>query len=544
MAAGQASRLTLANDHAGLALLGDWLRAFADAHGLPAETAQRLDLVLTEAVTNIMDYAKPGDGEGRIELTCAPGDDQIEIELADDGPPFDPAARAPARLPANLDEVEPGGLGIHLMRRYTSRFEYRREAGRNVLDMALPVDPDTIPSRPPELTDYGRIRLFRDLDDPRLGEVLASCRRLRLADGDRLIEAGQANHRLYLLLDGRMEARLSSEATEKGIAIAAGESIGEMSLLDGKPTSANVYSVGASEVLVVDEETFWQGLAPLPGVMRNLTRLIIQRLRASSERMLQTLAEQLRYEHLKKELASARDIQMGLLPHRSPLFPRHPQVDSHALLLPAKEVGGDLYDAFALDDEHILVAVGDVSGKGMPAAMFMMRTLTLLRAQVSAGPPGESFMATLNGLLNEGNDADMFVTLAIAILSVRSGRLVLFNGGHPPPMLSRAGGPFAAVVGAKGALLGIMPVVRYQSLELTLAPGDRLVLYSDGVTEAEDPQRDMLGQPGMQAALDDCPAEAPMTTLVERLAAGVHRYAAGAEQSDDITILALRYRGP
>jgi sigma-B regulation protein RsbU (phosphoserine phosphatase) len=391
--------------------------------------------------------------------------------------------------------------------------------------------------------DYSHIQLFQGLADPRIAEVLASCRRLRLADGDQLIEAGQDNHYLYLLIDGRMEARLSSDRSEQGIAIAPGEAIGEMSILDGKKTSANVYSVGESDVLAVDEDAFWQGLVPLPGVMRNLTRLIIQRLRASSERMLQTLAEQLKYEHLKKELATARDIQMGLLPHRTPLFPRHPQVDVHALLVPAKEVGGDLYDAFPIDDEHLLVAVGDVSGKGMPAALFMMRTLTLLRAQVSSGLPNEQFMPTLNGLLGEGNDADMFVTLCIAILSVRSGRLVLFNGGHPPPMLSRAGGPFEAVIGAKGALLGIMPVVRYQCLELNLDPGDRLVLYSDGVTEAENPHRDMLGQAAMQAVLDACPVDAPMTGLVAGLAEGVHRFAAGAEQSDDITILTLRYLG-
>jgi anti-sigma regulatory factor (Ser/Thr protein kinase) len=140
--AGQTAHLVLANDHRDLAQLGEWLEGFTRACQLPVPTAFRLDLVLTEAVTNIMDYAKPTDSEGRIELTCSCDDGRIEVELADDGPRYDPTARAPAVLPTCLDEAEPGGLGIHLMRRYTTRFEYRREGDRNVLRLALPVAPD------------------------------------------------------------------------------------------------------------------------------------------------------------------------------------------------------------------------------------------------------------------------------------------------------------------------------------------------------------------------------------------------------------------
>lgn len=391
--------------------------------------------------------------------------------------------------------------------------------------------------------DYHHIQLFQEVAAPRLAEILSTSRRIRLADGERLIEAGQDNHHLYLLLTGRLEARLTSDTTHAGMHIAPGEAIGEMSILDGQRTSAHVYSVGECEVLAVHEDDFWRHLAPLPGVMRNLTRLVIQRMRANSERMTQAHEEQLRFEHLRKELAAARNIQMGLLPHRSPLFPHHGQVEVHAHLLPAKEVGGDLYDAFPVDDEHILVAVGDVSGKGMPAALFMMRTLTLLRAQGSGKRPGGQFLPTLNRLLCEGNEADMFVTLCVAILSVRSGRMTLFNGGHPPPLLSRGGGPFEAVTGTKGALLGIIPEPRYQCLELTLSAGDRLVLYSDGITEAENPERDMFTQARTQAALDDCPTDGAMDGLVARLSQAVSDFAAGSEQSDDITVLALRYLG-
>lgn len=388
---------------------------------------------------------------------------------------------------------------------------------------------------------YRNILLFQEACDAEIEEVVAVCRRLSLADGERLIEAGSANRTLYLLARGRMQAHLSGDLSQDGMPIAEGETIGEMSLLDGQPTSANVHALGACELLALSEADFWRVLAPLPGVMRNLTRLVTQRLRMNSERMLRSIEERLNYEHLKKDLAAARDIQLGLLPARAMHFAQFPQVDVQAHLTPAKEVGGDLFDAFAIDDEHLLVAVGDVSGKGMPAALFMMRTLTLLRAQGHRKRPSEQLMPNLNRLLNEGNDANMFVTLCVAIFAPRSGELVLFNGGHPPALLSRQGGPFEPALGAKGALLGIFPDLPYQCLRLTLAPGDRLVLYSDGVTEAENPERAMYGLERAQQALDAHADHADTHGLVQSLCTGIAEFAAGAEQSDDITILALRY---
>ncbi|WP_165873588.1 ATP-binding protein [Parasulfuritortus cantonensis] len=140
-------RLVLANDHAGLADLGSWLEAFAERWALPPAAAFRLDLVLTEAVTNVMDHARAPGRPGHIELTCRLDDGEIRVTLADDGPAFDPTAHVPAAVPGSLAEAEPGGLGIRLMRQYSSRFEYRREADRNVLHLALPVD-SAAPGRP------------------------------------------------------------------------------------------------------------------------------------------------------------------------------------------------------------------------------------------------------------------------------------------------------------------------------------------------------------------------------------------------------------
>ena len=393
--------------------------------------------------------------------------------------------------------------------------------------------------------DHGWIHIFEGVgDSPDIRAALAASRRIPLADGQMLLAAGAENHHLYILASGRMEVRLTRDETHARMHIAPGEVFGEMSIIDGRCTSAYVYSAGESEVLAIHETDFWRYLAPHPSVMRNLIRLMTQRLRQNSEIMIRGLEQQLKLEHLEKELSAARDIQMGLLPHAVPLFPRHGQVDVHGHLTPATEVGGDLFDAFPLGEDHILVAVGDVSGKGMPAALFMMRTLTLLRAQGCAPDPRNGLIATLNRLLCEGNDTNMFVTLCVAILSLRDGLLTLFNGGHPPPLLSRQGCAFEPVENAKGAILGISDQVNFRSHQITLAPGDRLVLYSDGVTEAENEARDMFALDGARACLDRHPADAGARGLVDALAAAVAKFSGAADQSDDITILALRYLGP
>ena len=137
------SNLVLAKQYASLTDLSAWIEAIVERHGLPARAAFGLDLVLTEAVTNIIDYAGPIDQPGSISLACAVRADRIELELCDDGPAFDPTARPPMVLPTNLAEAKPGGLGIHLIKQYTTRMEYHRVGGRNILSMIVPVETGT-----------------------------------------------------------------------------------------------------------------------------------------------------------------------------------------------------------------------------------------------------------------------------------------------------------------------------------------------------------------------------------------------------------------
>ena len=370
--------------------------------------------------------------------------------------------------------------------------------------------------------------------------LLAACAPLTLEDGAVLLEPGQENHHLYLLTQGRMAAFLTEDSSQPGFPILPGESIGEMSIIDGQPVSARVVAVGECRLLVMPEAFFWDRLAPLPGVARNLLRLMSKRMRDRNQVMIRAVEQELQLAHLHKELATAGAIQMGMLPHHRPFFPRHPGLDIHALLMPAKEVGGDLYETLQLDEERILLAVGDVSGKGMPAALFMMRTLTLLRAQAGAGLAPEVLLPELNRLLCENNETDMFVTLYVAILSLRTGQLRLLNGGHNLPLLSRQGQSFEVLDQAKGPLLGVIPGARYRMAETTLAPGDRLLLYSYGVTEAENGLGQWFSLERARALLDRLDPDLDMNQAIAALAAAVARFADGAAQSDDITLLGLR----
>lgn len=394
---------------------------------------------------------------------------------------------------------------------------------------------------PQRLLEPARLTLFQGVDAGRVTDILAECPRLSLGAGDMLLEPGRENHALYLLLDGELRVSLTRD-TAQSFTIAVGDCLGEMSIIDGQLPSAFVFAGSAAQVLVIPEAVFWQRLAPLPGVVRNLLRLLTGRMRERNEVMARAQAQQLKYEHLQRELAHAGAIQSAMLPNRPVLFPDHPQVDVHAVMRPAKLVGGDLYDAFPLDDEHILVAVGDVSGKGMPAALFMMRTLTLLRTRAPREPL-EALMPALNQALMENNDADMFVTLCVAVLSVRTGRLTLMNGGHNPPLLVRRGEVRSAGKDARGALLGVMPQVRFRPGEEWLEPGDCLMFFTDGLTEAENPAQDLLGLAPVTACLAGG-SFPDMACMVQALSSLVEQHAGEADPSDDITLLALRYLGP
>lgn len=370
-------------------------------------------------------------------------------------------------------------------------------------------------------------------------QVIAACPIRALEPGEVLLEPGSANRCVYLLVSGELEVWLGAEDAHDSVIIGPGSSIGELSIIDGEPVSARVVASAASEVVTIDEGVFWSRLVPLPEFARNLARTLARRMRAGNERVVARLRERLAYEHLQKELRIAADIQLSLLPARGALFAERPEIEIYGLMDPVRDVGGDLYDVFPAGPERMVFAVGDVSGKGVPAAMFMARAVTHLRSEASRSRPIAHSLGRINRLLCDRNEAGMFVTLLIGVLDLASGEFVYTNAGHNPPLLGRDGA-FHPLPVPKGLVAGVMEGAVYGVERALLRPGDIVLLYTDGVTEALNPRGEELGETRLVEMLD---GEACAATAVERVRAGVGIFAAGSEQSDDITLLALRWLG-
>lgn len=244
-------------------------------------------------------------------------------------------------------------------------------------------------------------------------------------------------------------------------------------------------------------------------------------------------------ERMQEELNVGRDIQLSMVPRT---FPVKETFSVCAALEPAREVGGDFYDVFELDGDRLCVCVGDVSGKGVPAALFMAMAKTLIksRAQNDASPAG--VLTHVNEELNRDNDACMFVTIWLGIVDLRTGRLTYTNAGHNPPYLCRHAGDVERCADIHGPFVAAMQGVVYDEGGLDLLRGDQLLLYTDGVTEALDPGGDFY----LESRLANVIRESGAAGIEERLRVileDVRRFQAEAEQADDITLLALEYRG-
>jgi len=247
-------------------------------------------------------------------------------------------------------------------------------------------------------------------------------------------------------------------------------------------------------------------------------------------------------QRLASELEIAHQIQVGLLPSEHYLDAVCTHFELHAALRPARAVGGDLYSYFMLDPEHFFVMVGDVSDKGIPAALFMAQTITLAKALAPRAQTPQNLLRLLNLELCRGNDSCMFVTLLCGLLDTNSGNIVLASAGHEPPALCGQGAP-RLLDFATGAVLGLYEDSDYPEHRLSLRRGETLLMYTDGITEASDHQQQMYGIERTMECLAQVPAATPTASYIERLLGDVDRFVADAAQADDITLLALTWHG-
>ncbi len=277
---------------------------------------------------------------------------------------------------------------------------------------------------------------------------------------------------------------------------------------------------------------------PLPEPRRDETGVLteaLRRLRDSLKQHVQLRAQSIAAEaRLEHELEIAASIQQSMLPRRES-NPLPSGIQVAAKLVPARRVGGDLYDYFTLRDGRLLFAIGDVSDKGIPAALFMARVSGLIRVLGSAGKPPETILAELNSSLAEGNDACMFVTLGCGILDPKDGRLHYASAGHDAPLVRHSNGDIAELPVQNGPAIGIEAVAEYPAVDSTLAEGDTLVLYTDGVTEATTDDGKSLGTERLAKLLTGGLPERMVQHVVDSLSDG----STGFHIEDDLTLMAI-----
>jgi serine phosphatase RsbU (regulator of sigma subunit) len=388
-----------------------------------------------------------------------------------------------------------------------------------------------------------QLQLFSTIAYDVVEASLADCATSEVPAGAILLMPGQANDSIHLLVSGRLRIHLDSADSPDYIPIEEGGCFGELSIIDGRPVSAYVVADRASRVLLIHESVFWERLIPHPGVARNLLRVLSERMRANGEIILARMQDKLALEILQKELSIAQSIQLSMLPPGSRLIPECAEVQAYAIMEPAKSVGGDFYDAFFAAPDLLFVAVGDVSGKGMPAALFMARTITQMRMEVVRRRSPSVVLEAVNRALCEGNDTGMFVTLFCGILEIETGKFIFANAGHNPPLLLGEDGRHGFLKLKKGLVAGIMEDSRYPADTLQLAPGQSVLLYTDGVTEAMDPRAAFYSEARLLATLCAHDWDGPRA-MIDAVRADMAEFSQDASQADDITMLALRYRGP
>ncbi len=494
----------------------------AAAAGFSPARAGEVRLVVEEAIVNVIRHAYPGiPGDVELRWDAGSGPGRVVVEIEDTGVPFDVRSVPAPDLAAGLDDRKVGGLGVYFILSMVDEAESRRVCGANVLRLVLG------PEKPAQgLSAAG----------PAAGEEarfpLASMNRETYKKGDVLFKAGDKADKMFYITRG------SLALPEIDKVVAEGEVIGEMGILS--PFHART----ASAVCREDLEAYTIDKDDVIRLFNSDSELAFRLVNLCIKRFIENLrAETEAKERIQSELRIARDIQASMLPRVFPPFPGRTEFDLYAVMEPAKEVGGDFYDFFLIDSDRLGVVVGDVSGKGVPAALFMAICKTLLKTEALRGLEPAEVLARVNRLLIPDNETLMFVTVFLLVLDVRTGEIRYANGGHPAPLVSAGRTGFHRLEGPNGVVLGAFDTDAFRTSARRLNPGDLVFLYTDGVTEAMDAGQNLFSEARLAAGLDG--ADAPgAEALVRRAREAVREFVGGNPPSDDITMVALRYRGP
>ncbi len=247
-------------------------------------------------------------------------------------------------------------------------------------------------------------------------------------------------------------------------------------------------------------------------------------------------------ERMAAELDLAKNIQFSALPNKFPAFPDRAEFDIYAYMTPAKEIGGDFYDFFLIDDDHLGIVIADVSGKGVPAALFMMISKTIIKNSTKQGGLPSQIIARTNEILCEDSLSEMFVTVWLGILTISTGEVIACNAGHEYPFITDENGEFIEYREPHGVVCGILKKMEYTDYSFTIPKGGRLFLYTDGVPEAQGEDTDMFGQERLKASLNRNKDLGPKE-LIMAVKEDVDRFQGKTQQFDDITMVSLTYLG-
>ena len=246
-------------------------------------------------------------------------------------------------------------------------------------------------------------------------------------------------------------------------------------------------------------------------------------------------------ERIGAELDVAKHIQSSMLPCIFPPYPDRKEFEIYATMQPAKEVGGDFYDLFMVDDAHLAIVMADVSGKGVPAALFMVIGKTLIKDHTTSDCDLGDVFAEVNNMLCESNSEGLFITAFEGVLDLRTGEFRFVNAGHEPPYIAHAGGPFTPHKIRPGFVLAGMEDIRYKSGSIQIDPGDKIFQYTDGVTEATDANNNLYGAERLAAVLNTVKDKTP-NDILPAVKNDMDKFVGDAPQFDDITMLCLEFK--
>lgn len=403
---------------------------------------------------------------------------------------------------------------------------------------------------------FKKVPLLGGLPRSEMDRLASTLQLVTLQAGELLFREDDKGDCLYIILEGNLEVILGlGKPDEKVMAVlGVGEFFGEMSLLiPGRARTASIRAASAAKLWMMTRIDFDTLLVRQPKLADSMVRTLTRRLDATNSSAFQELqnknrqlqkaydelkmaqAQLIEKERLEKELQVAAEIQMSILPQ---VLPSIPGYDFGACMLPARMVGGDFYDIFRIDNKRVGVLIGDVTDKGVPAAIFMARAHALIMSEAEhGGTPGEILLRANHHLI-QLHQADQFVTVLLGILDVQSGEVELARAGHEVPLLTLAEGAVSALPQGAGQPIGILEIPRIDEQKIILPAGASLLFFTDGVTDSTNLQGEQFGHTQLEKTLSE-QAGKPAQKTCDLLLESLKKFQSTASQADDITMVAV-----